>query len=258
MLRICRQHAFTVPELLACVAIIVILLAILLPSLQKAREAARDAQCRSQLHQVGLAFMTLGAENRSRLPGVWGPPWTGPQPLEGPFMGKEVFKPYYLPSPVSNKMGTLVPYLGGAEAARAIYRCPSLSFEGFRSGVGSNGMFDYTMIQAFPGAYTARVPASANYIEPVTNKSISTPVPLVIEENPAFGINKDFVDMGHTSINRFATTHFGNGGNYLSLGGSAHRLIFPSNPGPEGYAWTAQASSGTVNLGIAKVYGGWN
>jgi prepilin-type N-terminal cleavage/methylation domain-containing protein len=253
-----NRRAFTLMEMLVVISIIVLLIAILQPTLRAAKESARDVQCRSQLHQIGIAFISLSDDCRGRLPGLWGPPWTGPEPIQGSFMGKEVFQPYYLPSPVSNTQGTLVPYIGGAEAARQVYRCPSLMTGVFRSGVGSNGMFDYTMIQALPGALVTKLPQTAKYTAPGSGEVITTPIPIVIEEEPAFGINKDFVDMGHTSINRFSTTHFGNGGNYMTAGGAALRLTFPASPGPEGWAWTAKGKGGDVSLGIAQNYGGWD
>ena len=68
-----RQRGFTLLELLVVIAIIAILIALLLPSVQQAREAARKTQCLNNLMQIGVAFRNYQHQHSVLPPGCINP-----------------------------------------------------------------------------------------------------------------------------------------------------------------------------------------
>ncbi len=132
------RAGFTLLELLAVLVIIGILVALLLPALVRARESARAAVCRSNMHQLAVATLAYADDNAATLP------WCGGSDRNLPadwVFGGQPLDDLALPSRWDSQgfglhaeSGSLFPYVMGRSRVAyderiktlyAVYQCPS-------------------------------------------------------------------------------------------------------------------------------------
>jgi prepilin-type N-terminal cleavage/methylation domain-containing protein/prepilin-type processing-associated H-X9-DG protein len=138
--RVRRTRGFTLIEVLVVVAIIALLVAILLPSLDRARATARMAQCQSNLKQLMTAFVMYGNETKGRLPGNaydQEADWLGWNNWTGGHRGRQP------------EDGTIWKYMGKAKGA---YHCPEYGKD--IRDINPDSTFNYCMNLLLTGAPT--------------------------------------------------------------------------------------------------------
>ncbi len=120
-----RKKAFTLIELLVVIAIIAILMAILMPALNRAREQGKRAACLSNLKQLTLAWIIYADENDDKIVNGAGgkyrgdeTPWVG-ECWHSNYRGGEQLPEEQQKSEI--KRGALWPYCKSLK----LYRCPT-------------------------------------------------------------------------------------------------------------------------------------
>jgi len=121
------RRAFTLVELLVVIAIIAVLVAILLPALNKAKLAGQRTTCMSQVRQLTIAFRMYTEDNKGYLPMGWpDSPRTGPSTTPGTywfvpwFKGSQAWGAGYGNTDKAIQEGCLYPYL----RTLRIFKCP--------------------------------------------------------------------------------------------------------------------------------------
>jgi prepilin-type N-terminal cleavage/methylation domain-containing protein/prepilin-type processing-associated H-X9-DG protein len=241
----CHRNGFTLVELLVVIAIIGVLVALLLPSIQAAREAGRRAQCLNHVKQLSLGLLNYESTNNAFPPGSERN-WESPTPWN---------------TNQVSWIGRILPFL----EQQALYDRIDFTLEPGDTGV--NVEVQRTWLQAvlcpsdeklngwsgYRGEHT-EVAANTNYVVCVgSNDEVTKEYDANRHRrgyNGIFGYNSDTriaeitdglsntMAVSECMVNNPRVHYYGGSGNYFGcLAGTAKDIAGSENVEPRGFSW---------------------
>ncbi len=123
------KQGFTLVELLTVIAIIGVLVALILPAIQAARESSRRTQCANNLKQLSTGLLNFEASNK-KFPA--GQRWSGPRSVTGTYSmaWSAILLPFIEQQTIADQLDFKVPFtaaknMPAASQVISVYLCPS-------------------------------------------------------------------------------------------------------------------------------------
>jgi prepilin-type N-terminal cleavage/methylation domain-containing protein/prepilin-type processing-associated H-X9-DG protein len=203
-----KSKGFTLIELLVVIAIIAILMAILMPALNRAREQGKRAACLSNLKQLQLAWIAYAGDNDDRIVngeaeynqgaiGTCSTPTGGLHPREKWWVGTDCAPDYMTGGKLAKEVqlsairaGALYPFVPADKA----YQCPTGVRGEMRTYSAVDSMNGLARTGTYSGASGTRVGRTVLWIKKTTEVSVPGPASRLV-----------FLDEGRVTPDSYAT-----------------------------------------------------